>query len=168
MRVAPSIESVTAACEAALGLAPDHFPPDLPTNEVLAGAPDWYAFEHRAWEIGEEIRQALSANRKLRQNSAVQESMLRVALERNLRRGRQPFVTNLAFKSAQPLAKYLVAFLNDPDIDGQVVAALLKMQAAGYCAEVSPLTQSRYGWIRTLAQKYLRTYPAPNSRLQPT
>jgi hypothetical protein len=168
MRVASSFDSVTAACEAALALAPDHFPPDLPTNELLSEAPEWYPFELRAWEIGEKIRQALSANRKLRGDSAVQENLLRVVLQRNLRRGRQPFVTNLAFKSAQPIAKYLAIFLNDPDIDGQVVDALLKMQAAGYSAEVASLTQSRYRWIRTLAQKYLRAYPAPNSRLQPT
>jgi hypothetical protein len=162
MRVAPSLESVAAACDEALALAPDQYPPDLPTPELLAGAPAWYPFEHRVWAIGEEIRQALAINRRLRADPAVHECLLRVVCERNLRRGRQPFVTNLAFKSAQPVARYLAAFLKDPDIGGEVVDALLKMKAAGYTAEVEPLTQSRYRWIRTLANRYLRAYPAPN------
>ena len=148
---------VETACEQALEIAPEKFPPDLHSNELLAGAPAWYPFEYRAWELGESVRQTLARHRKLRADPKVQSLLLRVILERNLRRGRQSFVFGLACKSAQPQARHIAPFLKDPDIQGQVLDALIKMRARGFDEKVKPLLDSPYKWIRSLARKYIHT-----------
>ena len=73
----------------AVRLAPEQFPPDLPTTPLLDGAPQWYSFEHQAWAMGEDIRQALAARPKLRSDAQVQHCLLKVIATANLRRGRQ-------------------------------------------------------------------------------
>src|SRR5215510_3477801 len=59
-------QDVINACERALKLAPEAYPPTLPASPGLLGAPEWYPFEIEVWPIGEDIRQAFSRNRKLK------------------------------------------------------------------------------------------------------
>ena len=54
-----ALADVRAACQRARALAPAAHPPDLPTKPELLGAPDWHPFEHAAWALGEDVRQAL-------------------------------------------------------------------------------------------------------------
>lgn len=150
------VSMIETGCAQALSLAPDQFLADLPSPELLAGAPAWYPFELQAWQIGESIRQVLARNRKLRADPGVQSMLLRVIHQRNLRRGRQSFVFGLGYKCAQPHAPHIVAFLKDPDIQGQVLDSLIKMRASGFTDQVTPLLEARYMWIRALARKYLR------------
>jgi len=148
-------DDILAACDKAEGLAPDRYPPTLPAKKEPLGAPDWYPFEHEAWPIGEKIRQSLAAAPRLKKDEAIQERIVRVIENRNLRRGRQSFVMALAHSAAAKMKVRIAPFLSDPDIDGHVVDALLKMRAFEFAAEVRPLLESDRTWIRKKAKQYL-------------
>src|SRR5215510_9402866 len=152
-------QDVINACERALKLAPEAYPPTLPASPGLLGAPEWYPFEIEVWPIGEDIRQAFSRNRKLKKNEALILRVLQVATCRNLRRGRQSFVMALGFVGARRHAAAIASFLDDPDVNGQVVDTLLKMKAAGFAPLVWPLIAAEQAWIRRLAQRYVARYP---------
>jgi hypothetical protein len=151
---------VVSACAAACNLAPRAFPPDLPTTPLLRGAPDWYPFEHQAWEIGERIRQSLQRRPRFKRDALVREAIMKVVACRHLRRGRQSFVMALGFAAAHPDAAQLALFLADPDIHGQVVDTLLRMRAGQFVSLVAPLRASKYSWIRRLAKRYCDRYEA--------
>jgi hypothetical protein len=155
-----SEDEIIHGCHQALCLAPSEYPPTLPTSKERLDAPEWYGFELAAWPIGERIRQALSKNPRFKKNIGVVTKILEVAICRNLRRGRQSFVTTLGFVAAKGHAQDLVPFLNDEDVDGQVVGTLLKMRAAGYGREVRPLLDSKQAWIKRLAKNYISRYPS--------
>ena len=124
------------------------------------GAPEWYSFELEAWPIGESIRRALVENARLKTKEVVLAKVMEVAMCRNLRRGRQSFIMALSFVGARRFADALVPLLIDPDVDGHVLAALLKMKAPGFAPEVTPLLNSDKTWIRRLAKKYVDRYPS--------
>ena len=153
-----SEQEILAACEEAIRLAPAEFPPTLPPSKELLGAPEWYPFENQAWPIGESIRQAFVRNPRLKKRENMLAKVAEVATCRNLRRGRQSFIMALGFVSARHYAERLVVFLNDPDVDGQVLNTLIKMKAPTYTREVSALLQSEKAWIRRVAKKYLDRY----------
>lgn len=160
MSATPSSDlEVVNICERALGMAPEAYPPTLPSAPELLGAPAWYGFEHAAWALGEDVRQAFSRTPRLKSDPAVVSKVVEVATCRNLRRGRQSFITALGFVAASGHASRLAQFLGDPDVDGQVVSTLLKMKAAGFSGQVRSLTNSKQTWIRRLAQRYLERYP---------
>jgi hypothetical protein len=120
---------------------------------------EWYEFEHRAWEIGESVRRAFVKNRRFKTNSALPTNVAEVATCRNLRRGPQPFVMALGFVAARQFAPALAEFVNDPDVDGQVIDTLLKMRAPGYARVIGSLLRSDKAWIRRLAGRYVERYP---------
>ena len=152
-------DEVIAACEKTLSLAPDEYPHDLPTEENLNGAPGWYAFEYDAWVIGEAIRQALKKNHKLKKDKDLTLWILKVAKNRNLRRGRQPFFMNLGFVGAKQHAFDVAQYLGDPDVSGHIIDTLLKMGVGGFREKVEPFIESKKAWIRNLAKRYVARYP---------
>ena len=154
-----SAEQISAACERAINLAPSEWPATLSPSKDLLGAPEWYSFEREAWPIGESIRRTFVKNRKLRRPEIFRR-VIQVLECRDLRRGRQSFVTALEFSEAREFASSLVPLLDDPDVAGQVVQTLLKMKAAGYGPFVKPLIHSNAAWIRRLAKRYVERYPA--------
>jgi len=106
---------VISACDRALSFAPLEYPPDLPSSEELRGAPEWYSFEWKVWEIGENIRHQLQGNPKLKANTDLLDRIISVVQCRNLRRGRQSFVLLLGFKGASGYADKIVGLLSDPE-----------------------------------------------------
>jgi hypothetical protein len=58
--VPASAEQILEAYEKALSRAPAEYPPTFPLSKELSGAPEWYAFEHRVWPIGESYDALLS------------------------------------------------------------------------------------------------------------
>jgi hypothetical protein len=153
-----SEDDILAICDKALSIAPSSFPPTLRPVKELAGAPEWHAFEHAAWPLGESIRQAFSGDRRLRRKANLLARVAEVATCRNLRRGRQSFIMALGFVDAVGHASALSAFLADTDVNGHIVDTLLKMKAGGYVQVVCPLLQSDKAWIRRLAKKYVDRY----------
>jgi hypothetical protein len=122
------------------------------------GAPEWYPIENEAWPIGERVRQAFVSNPRLKERENILAKVVDVATYKNLRRGRQSFIMALGFVSARHYAERLAVFLSDPDVDGQVLEALIKMKAPNYTREVRLLLESDKAWIRRLARKYLDRY----------
>ena len=157
--VPKSEEEVLVACDHALRLAPAQWPDTLPASKKLLGAPEWYLFEHETWAIGESIRRAFVQHPHWKKKTFLTSKVVEVATSRNLRRGRQSFIMALGFTSACPHAPSLVAFLSDPDVNGQVIDTLLKMRAGGFAHAVAPLVQSDKTWISRLAKKYIERYP---------
>lgn len=152
-------EAVIAACDRALSFAPLKYPSDLPSSEEFPGAPEWYSFEWKVWEIGENIRQQLQSHPKLKVDADILNKIVSVIQCGNLRRGRQSFVLLLGFKGASKYADEIGGFLNDPDVAGQALDSLLKMRVAGYAGRVEALLESEQAWIRRTAKTYLERYP---------
>jgi len=153
-----SEDEILAVCEAALRLAPSEWLPDLQVSNKLLGTPEWYSFEHDAWPLGESIRRAFLRYPRLKKRTSLISKIVDVATCRNLRHGRQSFIMALGFVAASQFAPKLVPFLDDSDVDGQVVYTLLKMRSPGYADAVAPLTQSNKAWIRRLAKRYMERY----------
>jgi hypothetical protein len=152
-------EEVLNACARALSFAPAEYPADLPTREGLFGAPEWYSFECKAWEIGENIRHQLMGKPKVKANTALLGRIISVIQCRNLRRGRQSFVLLIGFKGASGYADEIARLLSDPDVNGHALDTLLKMRVAGYASKVEALLESEHTWIRKKAKTYLERYP---------
>jgi len=160
----PEEDHILAACDQALRLAPAEYPSTLPSSAKLLGAPEWHAFEHEAWPIGESIRRAFVKNPRLKKNDLLLSRVAQVATCRNLRRGRQSFILALGFAAARKYAPDLAPFLSDPDVDGQVLDTLIKMKAPGFAGKVRFLLNSDHTWIRRLAKKYVDRYPTESEK----
>jgi hypothetical protein len=100
--VLKSEQEVLTACGKALYLAPLEWPSNLPPSEKLMGAPEWYPFERETWAIGESVRRAFIQHPALKKKTALVSRVTEVAIQRNLRRGRQAFVMAMGFVAARP------------------------------------------------------------------
>lgn len=134
---------------------PERMLAPLPPDEGLGGVPAWQRFEHRIWEIGEEIRQLLLKAPRLRGEPEIQESILRLATDRRAHRGRQSFVMLLGYRSCATHAAEVAEHLEDPAVDGHVVRTLYKMRARGHSRAVRPLLEAAHAWVRNEAKRYL-------------
>jgi hypothetical protein len=152
-------QEVIATLDRALSFAPSEYPPDLPSSDELRGAPEWYSFELKVWEIGEDIRQQLQKTPQLIADTDFLNKIVSVIQCRNLRRGRQSFVLLLGFKGASGYADEVARLLSDPDVAGHALDTLQKMRLAGYASEVEALLESEHTWIRNKAKTYLGRYP---------
>lgn len=118
-------------------LIPEENLPDLPYMDLAPDVHDWYEFEHKLWEIGEEIRQFISENKnKLNKNQI--DRIVSICLDKKAKRGRQSFVMLLGKKIYNSYADMIVTVLNDDDVDGQVIDTLYKMGAKEYVEQIEP------------------------------
>jgi hypothetical protein len=148
------VEAIHKLCAS----APDGRPTDLAPGKYTSGQPEWSRLEHTAWSLGEQVRQALARNPKLRTKPEILEAIVQVVECESLRRGRQSFALCLAFVGAKPTAARLSPYLGDKDVCGHVLRALIGMRAPGYTSEVAQLRAAEHAWIRNLAKKYLERY----------
>ena len=138
-------------------LIPEENLPDLPYMDLAPDVHDWYEFEHRLWEIGEEIRQFLSENKnKLNKNQI--DRIVSICLDKKAKRGRQSFVMLLGKKIYNSYADMIVTVLNDDDVDGQVIDTLYKMGAKEYVEFIEPFLTHNRTWIRNEAKRYVQKY----------
>ena len=138
-------------------LVPKENLPDLPYMDLAPDVHDWYDFEHKLWEIGEEIRQFLSEN-KNKLNEKQIERIVSICLDKKAKRGRQSFVMLLGKKVYSSYADKIVTVLNDDDIDGQVIDTLYKMGAKEYVERIEPFLTHNRTWIRNEAKRYVQKY----------
>jgi len=117
--------------------------------------PQWHQFEHSLWSIGEQIRQAINSQPKLRSDRALYSEILKIVQSRNALRGRQSFVLLFAYRTCISWAHDLASLIPDSDIDGQIISALYKMRASGFSAIVAPFLSSSATWIRKEARRYM-------------
>ena len=117
-------------------LIPEENLPDLPYMDLAPDVHDWYEFEHKLWEIGEEIRQFISENKnKLNKNQI--DRIVSICLDKKAKRGRQSFVMLLSKKIYNSYADMIVTVLNDDDVVGQVIDTLYKMGAKEYIEQMN-------------------------------
>ena len=138
-------------------LIPEENLPDLPYMDLAPDVHDWYEFEHKLWEIGEEIRQFISENKnKLNKNQI--DRIVSICLDKKAKRGRQSFVMLLGKKIYNSYAGMIVTVLNDDDVDGQVIDTLYKMGAKEYVEQIEPFLTHNRTWIRNEAKRYVQKY----------
>lgn len=152
----------------AKGLVPREYLPPLPKSADLSAAPEWYAFEHDIWALGEQIRRLLIQAPRLRRNLVVQAALLEVACDRRALRGRQSFIMLLGNKWSAIHAAALAAHLDDPSVDGHVISTLYRMKARGLVDQVTPFTAHEQAWIRREARRYLEWEEGLSNELQAT
>ena len=148
---------ITELLTSAVALIPTAALPDLPFMKQAPTVPDWYDFEHRLWELGEDIRQlTVAENKEL--NAEHVEAICRICTDPKAKRGRQSFVMLMGKKRYSAYADRLATLLTDEDVCGHVISTLCKMGASQYAEEIKPYTTHPIAWIRNEAKKYLTKY----------
>ena len=150
-------EAVLQALDSARRLVPTKKLPTLSLSRI-ARQPEWHAVEQAAWEIGESVRQALMAAPRLRKSASIREALVSLTEQENLGRGRQAFFFSLSHVAAGSVADRVARHLDDPEVQGHALDALLKMKAYGYIQAVKPLLTSRQVWVRRLAKRYVEKH----------
>ena len=138
-------------------LIPEENLPDLPYMDLAPDVHDWYEFEHKLWDVGEEIRHFLSENKNKLNNNQIDRIVL-ICLDKKAKRGRQSFVMLLGRKIYSDYANQIVTVLNDDDVDGQVIDTLYKMGAKEYVKQIEPFLTHNRTWIRNEAKRYVQKY----------
>ena len=138
-------------------LIPKENLPDLPYTDLAPDVHDWYEFEHKIWEIGEEMRQFLSENKNKLNNNQI-DRIVSICLDKKAKRGRQSFVMLLGKKMFCDYAEQIASLLNDDDVDGQVIDTLYKMGAKEYVEQIEPFLAHNRTWIRNEAKRYVQKY----------
>src|SRR5262245_37717193 len=133
---------------------------DLSPDEFTQGEPDWQRFEHEIWKVGEEIRHLMNKKPSLRGDPDLLDAFLRIAQDRRAKRGRQSFVLLFAYKPCAPFATALIEEIEDPDVCGHVIHALLKMNVPGFADRIEPFTGHGRTWIRNKAKQYCARHGA--------
>jgi hypothetical protein len=150
-----SVEELIARAEV---LIPDTLLVDLQPHEFNPKVPEWHDFEYKIWEIGEEIRLLIVRFPSLRKQRDTLDKLVRIAVNRKSKRGRQTFIDLFGSKSCNCYSKDIGSQIDDPFVSGHVIIALRKMEASDYADQIRPFLQSEYAWIRTAAKRYLLKY----------
>jgi len=122
----------------------------------VRGAPDWLEYESLLWELSEIVRNWMKAKRIGRGRNDVLDMVAQLVLERQYKKGRQNFVLVLAERGGGAYGTAFAQMLDDPDVAGHAVKALVKSRTPGYVMSVEKLLlEARAAWVRSAAKKYL-------------
>ena len=144
----------------AIALRPEIIEQDLPDMPEAKDVPKWHNYESEIWSLGEEIRQILAAHKVLRKDQELNKLIVEFCLNKNAKRGRQPFLMCVEHVNAKQYAHQISSLLTDKYVEGHALNALLKMKASGFADQVQILKNNEQTWIRKLAIKYLDSYSA--------
>lgn len=150
-------EEILNLIEKTRSIIPSELEDDLEI-ESISKQPKWHSFEHQIWKNGEEIRQKLLFDKKLKKDEEVFDKLLTIATNRYAKRGRQSFI--LLFGSVKYI-KYsseLIKHINDGCVNGQVIDTIYKMRVCNYVEEIKPFCNSPITWIKNIAKKYIEKY----------
>jgi len=139
-------------------LTPDKLEKDLEPIDGFPDVPNWHHYENKIWVIGENIRQIIFSKKSLRKDKEITDLILEFCLNKNSKRGKQPFVLLLGYKHLSDYAPKLIRIINDKYVDGHVIDTIYKMQAKGYEKDIQPFAKHKIFWIRKTALKYLEKY----------
>ncbi|MBI1930491.1 hypothetical protein HYR99_40385 [Candidatus Poribacteria bacterium] len=132
-------------------------PPVISTQ--VDGAPPWYRHEYKVWELGESLRALLLKKKKFRQNKELFDRVAEICQGAKYGKGRQIFVLVLGAYGGANYAPIAADLLDDAEVAGHAVDALLKMRGSGYAHLVDLLEKHPIAWIRNEAKKYCERYP---------
>lgn len=148
-------ETVMEYLREAISLIPNRIEPDLPPSKLFPNIPEWHSYEFKVWQLGEKIRQILVRKNKLKDDNEIVEQIIKIATNRNVKRGRQPFIMLLEGKRYAGYSSQLINQINDKFVYGHVLSTIIKMQVWDYTNEIEPLTEDSTAWIRNKAKKYI-------------
>ncbi len=127
-------------------------------NTQFYSVPEWHDYELKIWEIGEQIRKIILKNKSLRNDNEINDLIIRFCLNRNSKRGRQPFVSLLGYKHLSNYAEKLILLIDDEFVNGHVIDTICKMQVRGFKKEIEPFVNNKETWIKKIANKYITKY----------
>jgi hypothetical protein len=123
----------------------------------VAGGPDWLGCESATWQLSEKIRFFLKERRDLGKTGALMDAIETIIADRRYQKGRQNFVLIMGAYGSDRYVETLKELIDDPDVVGHVVNALIKLKVAGCDEAMTHIAQaSEYAWIRTAAKTYLK------------
>lgn len=137
---------------------------DIAINTVSAvelrgvgGAPDWTQLELAVWQAGEDIRGATGRLKGSGSTGPIVDQVLAVVATVGLGKGRQSFVALASDLGGEDAVRRLTAHLDDDEVNGAIVGAMVKRKVAGYSARVAPLTARPHPPLtQRNARKYLK------------
>ncbi len=119
-------------------------------------APDWLEFEFRTWELGEAIRQILQKRRAWRTEDCIIGAIIMVAEDKELGRGREPFVELIGRFAYQDGSDLLFSFLSEPAMVGHAIKALRLGRVPEASDKVKGLLKTeKRGWVKKEMKKYI-------------
>lgn len=139
-------------------LIPLTWEPHLPPNNLLPNVPEWYSFERTIWQKGEVIRQLLIGQKRIRTLPIILDKIFEIATNRNIKRGRQPFVMLLGNTDSKKYGAELISQLDDPFVYGHIIDAIYKMKAPEFAEIIKPYCNDKETWIRNIAKKYIEKH----------
>lgn len=107
------------------------------------------------WDMGEQVRQVLKAERRLRKSESLWAKIEKICVDPRYGRGRESFAMLLGRYGGPKRKPTLVALLDDPEICGHAIYALRLLGIKGAERQAEKLLDSPRAWIRTEARKYL-------------
>jgi hypothetical protein len=124
--------------------------------QAVRGAADWLGYESLLWELSELIRGWLKAKEIPAGRNVVLDAVAAIVLDRRLGKGRQNFVLILGERGGGDYGEVVGQVLDDADVSGHAVKALVRSRTPGYEAAVEKLvSDAKAAWIRSAARKYL-------------
>lgn len=144
--------------EKAEAVLPSELHPDLPPGPNTSGAPEWYSFEHQIWRCDEVIRQLLTENKSLKKDVDLHQAFLRIACNKNAKRGRQSFIMLFGHVGCAKFAPDIASQISDPNVAGHAIDTLYKMKCPDFIKDIEPLTNDKITWIRNKAKQYVNKY----------
>ena len=102
---------------------PDVLEPDLAPLDGFPNVPDWHKYEGEIWKIGEQIRQILNENTRLRKDHQLQDAYLGVIKNRKAKRGRQSFFFLVSYKSCNRCSEIVASQLVDDHVVGHALGS---------------------------------------------
>lgn len=147
------IQSIVSKVEKMIPLT---YVEDLPPiDKKNPDIPQWHDFEDEIWIKGSDIEQILREHKSLRKDKSLLDSFLSIATNRNAKRGRQIFIMLLEYKHCAEYAPLLIKQIDDPFVDGHIIATLNKMRAYQYTSLIMPFTTHKIAWVRNEAKRYV-------------
>ena len=138
-------------------IIPKEYAENLKIN-ALTNQPEWHSFESEIWRIGEDIRQILSKNPKLKNNEKLFECLLEIATNKNAKRGRQSFILLFGSIKQSKHSEKLITQINDEFVSGHIIDTIYKMKTGNYSNEIKPFCNNKFAWIRNTAKKYIKKH----------
>lgn len=126
--------------------------------DPLTKLPEWHFFEQQIWKNGEDIRQILLANKKLKEREDIFDRLLEIATDTKAKRGRQSFILLFGSVRHSKYAAALIEQINDEFVNGHVIDTIYRMKTDKYIREIEPFCTDKFAWIRNTAKKYVEKF----------
>jgi hypothetical protein len=125
------------------------------------GAPDWRGFETALWQASEKLRTVVSARKDWRGECQIVLALAQLARDKRFGKGRQNIVLMLGEFGGSNFAPLLSELLDDPEVRGHAIKALIKSGCTNFFRQVDELLPQLDGWARKAAIQYLKKSSPP-------